>query len=191
MVSISFLCARGSVRGYLPLRPATRAWRWYHVATDVFFKRIVLAILLSFARLRAKSQGECGWDEFSIAQAWGVSPWGQFRQFGGVSPVEVEGPFRGECPLGGAVWGSGDFGGEDGDVVVGAPDQSPFDAIRGATDDCSLVFLGLPVPEDETTADELRPRFRDLMEQTRGLPTTAFVMASESVDFTQIVGPDK
>jgi amino acid transporter len=75
------------------------------------------------------------------------------------------------------------------DVVVRAPDQSPFDAIREATADCSLVFLGLQVPGEDTTPDEFRLYYRDLMEQTRGLPTTAFVMASENVDFTRIVGP--
>jgi hypothetical protein len=62
-------------------------------------------------------------------------------------------------------------------------DNRPFEQILHTTSaKADLVFLGLATPSDNFTA-----YYRDLQQRTMGLPPTIFVLASEELEFAEVL----
>jgi len=69
------------------------------------------------------------------------------------------------------------------DIMVG--DRSEFpDKLRSASADADLVLLGMAPPE---AVDDFTAYYGRLQEMTEGMPTTAFVLASEEMDFAEVL----
>ena len=61
----------------------------------------------------------------------------------------------------------------------------PFpEILREASADADLVFLGLAVPEN---VPDFTSYYEGLQKRARGLPTTAFVLASEEMEFSEVL----
>jgi len=65
-----------------------------------------------------------------------------------------------------------------------------FDVIRKASDGAGLVMLGMRAPTEGETAAEYGRYYEGLLEQVRGLPPTALVLAAEEVDFHRLFAAD-
>lgn len=61
-----------------------------------------------------------------------------------------------------------------------------FDTIRLYAQDARICFLGLRPPADDETVEDYCAYYRQLLEQTRGFPLTAFCLAHEQVAFDRI-----
>lgn len=61
-----------------------------------------------------------------------------------------------------------------------------FDTIRLYAEDARICFLGLRPPGDDETTEAYSAYYEQLMEQTRGLPLSAFCLAHEQIAFHRI-----
>jgi hypothetical protein len=65
-----------------------------------------------------------------------------------------------------------------------------YDVIRTSSEGADLVFLGLRPPGEEESAEEYSAYYERLLIETRELPPTALLMATEQVDFWRIFDSD-
>jgi hypothetical protein len=65
-----------------------------------------------------------------------------------------------------------------------------YDIIRTSSEGADLVFLGLRPPGEEEPAEEYSAYYERLLVETRDLPPTALLMATEQVDFWRIFDSD-
>ncbi len=73
--------------------------------------------------------------------------------------------------------------GADAKVLIG--DQANFpDVLRKSSAHADLVLMGLATPG---SVDDYEGYYQRLQEMTEGLPTTAFVLASEDLDFAEVL----
>ncbi len=66
--------------------------------------------------------------------------------------------------------------------VLVSDNRTFSEILRNSSSDADLVFLGMAVP-----GEEFESYFVDLHERTRGLPTTAFVLAAEDTSFGDVI----
>jgi len=69
------------------------------------------------------------------------------------------------------------------EVLVGERHEFP-ERLRTASADADLVLMGMAAPD---TVDDFGAYYQRMQELTDGLPTTAFVLASEDVDFAEVL----
>jgi amino acid transporter len=69
------------------------------------------------------------------------------------------------------------------DVLIGERADFP-QRLRSASADADLVLIGMAVPD---RVDDFAAYYRRMQEITEGMPTTAFVLASEEVDFAEVL----
>ncbi len=70
--------------------------------------------------------------------------------------------------------------------LIASRGEGPLEAVRSQSSDARLILLGLRAPEPEETAETYSLYYRQLLGSTEGLPLTAMVLASETVDFRKI-----
>lgn len=63
-----------------------------------------------------------------------------------------------------------------------------YDIIRQSSADAGLVFMGMRSPGEEESIADYSRYYETLMEATKGMPSIAFVLAAEAIEFRQIVG---
>ncbi len=63
-----------------------------------------------------------------------------------------------------------------------------YDIIRQSSADAGLVFMGMRSPGEEESIADYSRYYGTLMEATKGMPSIAFVLAAEAIEFRQIVG---
>jgi amino acid transporter len=63
-----------------------------------------------------------------------------------------------------------------------------YDIIRQSSTDAGLVFMGMRPPGEEESIDEYSNYYSTLMEATTEIPPLAFVLASEAIEFRQVIG---
>ena len=73
--------------------------------------------------------------------------------------------------------------GAEAEVLVGDPDEFPR-ILRESSGDADLILMGLAQPGQ---VEDFPAYYRQLQETTRGLPSTAFVLASEELDFAEVL----
>jgi solute carrier family 12 sodium/potassium/chloride transporter 2 len=73
--------------------------------------------------------------------------------------------------------------GAEADVLVGRREEFPR-ILRETSADADLVFLGLAPPDK---VPDFTAYYEKLQENTAGLPTTAFVLAAEDMDFAEVL----
>ncbi|RMH55312.1 MAG: Na-K-Cl cotransporter [Candidatus Hydrogenedentota bacterium] len=61
-----------------------------------------------------------------------------------------------------------------------------FQTIREASSPARIVFLGMREPMENETPESYSRYYASLLEKTSGFPPTAFVLATEAIDFTRI-----
>jgi len=69
------------------------------------------------------------------------------------------------------------------DIMVGDTSNFP-ETLRRASADADLVLLGMAPPD---AIEDYRSYYLRLQEMTEGMPTTAFVLASEEMDFAEVL----
>jgi len=69
------------------------------------------------------------------------------------------------------------------DIMVGDREDFP-ERLRTASADADLVLLGMAPPD---AVDDFEAYYLRLQEMTEGMPTTAFVLASEEMDFGEVL----
>jgi amino acid transporter len=68
-------------------------------------------------------------------------------------------------------------------------DQPSFyDIIRKTSSGAGLVFMGMRSPRKDETDEEYGRYYGNLMEATKEMPTLAFVLAAEAIEFRQVIG---
>jgi hypothetical protein len=67
--------------------------------------------------------------------------------------------------------------------LIRSTSGNPLQTIRESSGDARLVLIGLRAPEPDENAETYSGYYEGLLKGTEGLPTTALVLASESVDF--------
>jgi amino acid transporter len=73
------------------------------------------------------------------------------------------------------------------DVTIYPYSNSPLPtAIRDASHDADLVFIGMRPPDEDETVESYAAYYRILMERTEGFPMLAIVLASEKIKFQDI-----
>lgn len=70
--------------------------------------------------------------------------------------------------------------------VLKRSQTSIYNEIRDNSRDADFVFLGMRSPEKDEATEQYMMYYKNLLEQTRELPPSAFVMATENVDFYNI-----
>jgi amino acid transporter len=73
--------------------------------------------------------------------------------------------------------------GAEAEVLVGERDEFPR-ILRESSGDADLILMGLAQPGQ---VDDFPAYYRQLQETTHGLPSTAFVLASEELDFAEVL----
>ena len=73
--------------------------------------------------------------------------------------------------------------GAEAEVLVGPRDRFP-QVLRTASAEADLIFLGLA---DPARLDDFTAYYERLQATTQGLPTTAFVLAAEDLDFAEVL----
>ena len=73
--------------------------------------------------------------------------------------------------------------GAEAEVLVGPRSRFP-EMLRNTSADADLVFLGLAAPEQ---VDDFTAYYERLQNITAGLPSTAFVLAAEDLDFAEVL----
>jgi hypothetical protein len=73
----------------------------------------------------------------------------------------------------------------DTEILVGG-DRKAIEVIGEASTDADLVFMGLRSPRDDESAEDFAAYYEQRLRLTEALPTTAFVMAGEQLDFYRI-----
>ena len=67
-------------------------------------------------------------------------------------------------------------------------EDRPFDEILQTTSaKADLVFLGLARPDSEFAEGSFTNYYRNLQQRTAGLPATIFVLASEDLEFAEVL----
>jgi hypothetical protein len=64
--------------------------------------------------------------------------------------------------------------------------QSPLEVVRRSSRDARMVLLGLRQPGQDEDSEAYSRYYEQLLADTAGLPLTAMVLASETVDFQNI-----
>jgi len=73
------------------------------------------------------------------------------------------------------------------DVTIYPYSHSPLPtAIRDASHDADLVFIGMRPPDEDETVGSYADYYRTLMERTEGFPMLAIVLAAEEIRFQDI-----
>jgi hypothetical protein len=73
------------------------------------------------------------------------------------------------------------------DVTIYPYSASPLPtAIRDASHDADLVFIGMRPPNEDETVESYADYYRILMERTEGFPMLAIVLASDKIKFQDI-----
>jgi hypothetical protein len=73
--------------------------------------------------------------------------------------------------------------GAEAEVLVGERERFP-EVLRRTSADADLVFLGMA---DPASVPDFTAYYERLQETTDGLPTTAFVLAAENLDFAEVL----
>ncbi len=63
-----------------------------------------------------------------------------------------------------------------------------YDTIRHASAEAGLVFMGMRPPGEEESVEDYSRYYGNLMEATTQMPTLAFVLAAEDIEFRQVIG---
>lgn len=71
------------------------------------------------------------------------------------------------------------------DVVI-VPTEQIFEKIQEISKDAALVLLGIRPKDKEESLESYGNYYRYMVKQTQSLPTTAFVMAAEKINFDKI-----
>lgn len=72
------------------------------------------------------------------------------------------------------------------DVRIISPDVDRFSAIRQYSQDADFVFIGMRNPTTGETAESYSEYYSGLIKNTEALPSTAFVLAGENLEFEEI-----
>ncbi len=73
------------------------------------------------------------------------------------------------------------------DVTIYPYSDSPLPtAIREASHDADLAFIGMRPPDEDETVESYAAYYRILMERTEGFPMLAIVLAAEKIKFQDI-----
>jgi amino acid transporter len=75
--------------------------------------------------------------------------------------------------------------GADVQVILGDKEDI-FHIIKEHSSEADFVFLGLRPPASEETNEEYRQYLKDIIQKTRGMPPTAYVLSSEEVEFQKM-----
>jgi len=67
-------------------------------------------------------------------------------------------------------------------------DRNVFEIIRQSSDGAGLVFMGMRAPGEEESTEAYSRYYGNLIETTQGMPTLAFVLASEAIEFRKVIG---
>ena len=73
--------------------------------------------------------------------------------------------------------------GAEAQVLVGPREEFPH-VLRTASADADLIFIGLADPDQ---VDDYVAYYERLQTMTAGLPSTVFVLASEDLDFAEVL----
>ncbi|MEX0961966.1 MAG: amino acid permease [Simkaniaceae bacterium] len=74
------------------------------------------------------------------------------------------------------------------DVVIAESNKNIFqEVIKASSQNTDLIFMGLRPPKPDETDDEYGDYYKNLIEKTRDFPSMVFVLASEDIDFSQIL----
>lgn len=74
------------------------------------------------------------------------------------------------------------------EVVIAKPGEHVFkDTMHSHIQSSDLVFIGLRPPHPDEPPEEYVKYYKSLLENTEGFPPMAFVLASEDIDFNQIL----
>jgi hypothetical protein len=73
--------------------------------------------------------------------------------------------------------------GAQAEVLTGSRDEFP-DILRRSSADADLIFLGLANPAQ---VPDFTTYYERLQDNTQGMPTSAFVLAAEDLDFAEVL----
>lgn len=65
---------------------------------------------------------------------------------------------------------------------------SYYEIIRNASPEAGLVFMGMRPPLEDETNENYAQYYANLMTASKDMPPVAFVMASEEIEFRQVIG---
>ncbi|HEY5621435.1 MAG TPA: amino acid permease [Pontiella sp.] len=65
---------------------------------------------------------------------------------------------------------------------------SYYDIIRESSADAGLVFMGMRPPHEDESNEDYGRYYSNLMEACRDMPPLAFVLASEAIEFRNVIG---
>lgn len=75
------------------------------------------------------------------------------------------------------------------EAVVMIKDDAPiFDTIRNSSADAELVFMGMRAPDEGESIENYAGYYAQLIESTQNMPPIAMVLASEAIEFRQVIG---
>lgn len=72
--------------------------------------------------------------------------------------------------------------------VIDRAEREPFEIIRESSRDAGLVLMGMLAPTPEVSDADYSAYYARLIHHTGDMPTTAFVMVAENVDFGSLYG---